>query len=176
MNVQTATLGGLTCQVLDALPDGAEPELVVVFCHGFGAPGTDLVSLGPEILSLREPLPSRLRFVFPAAPLAPAEMRMFGGRAWWPLDVEQITRAIEQGELRDMRQEIPEGMSVARDLLVALVDDVNRRNQRPTNALEAPAQRSRPRSHQFFRKATDRRNNGQLTHPVSRDCDGSQRQ
>ena len=34
----TTRLGELDCQVVDALPEGATPELVVVLCHGLGAP------------------------------------------------------------------------------------------------------------------------------------------
>ena len=58
MNVYSKTLGGLSCQVVDVLPDTQAPQLVVVLCHGFGAPGTDLVPLAGELLKLQPVLES----------------------------------------------------------------------------------------------------------------------
>jgi phospholipase/carboxylesterase len=96
----------------------------VILCHGFGATGTDLVSLGPELLRLKPELSSSVRFFFPEAPLALDELGMHGSRAWWPLDVERLTAAIEQGELRDLRNETPPGLVEAREKLLALVEQI----------------------------------------------------
>ena len=65
-------LGELDCHVVDALPEGATPDLAVVLCHGLGAPATDLVSLAPELMAIEEALADRVRFVFPGAPLTMA--------------------------------------------------------------------------------------------------------
>ncbi|WNZ63434.1 hypothetical protein QEG98_06780 [Myxococcus sp. MxC21-1] len=73
-------LGELDCHVIDALPEGATPELVVVLSHGLGAPATDLVPLGPELMAFQPALADRVRFVFPGGPMAWAH----GGRAWFP--------------------------------------------------------------------------------------------
>jgi phospholipase/carboxylesterase len=121
MRFQTRTYGGLQCQVFDALPDGVEPELVVVMCHGFGAPGADLVSLGPEIAAMRPELAGSLRFVFPAAPLSLDAFGLYGGRAWWLLDLEARMRMIERGEIRSLRNDVPHGLSEARDSMLDLV-------------------------------------------------------
>lgn len=124
-----ANYGGLECQVVD----GAEgsPELVVVLCHGFGAPGTDLVGLGPELLHLAPELKGRVRFVFPAAPLAPPDLAMYGGRAWWPLDVNRLLVAIETGQTRFLCEMVPEGLAAAREKLNGLIDEVGRQTGLP---------------------------------------------
>ena len=80
------TLGGLDC-VLFAPPDGRAAGLGV-FCHGFGAPGDDLVPLGAEILGA--PGTEALALLFPAAPVSLAAEGMPGGRAWWPLDMSRL--------------------------------------------------------------------------------------
>ena len=58
---------------------------VVILMHGYGAGGDDLVPLAQMM-----PVAPRVRFVFPAAPFTPPELAMFGGRAWWPIDIEAL--------------------------------------------------------------------------------------
>lgn len=135
MNLDSTTLGGLDCQVVDALPEGKSPELIVVFCHGFGAPGTDLVPLGPELLNLNPDLAEKVRFIFPAAPLSLDDFGMYGGRAWWHLDVEQLHAAIESGKFRDRRNDLPEGLPEARQMLSALVEVVAAQSGLSTSAI-----------------------------------------
>ncbi|MFP2928956.1 alpha/beta hydrolase [Pyxidicoccus sp. 3LG] len=113
-------LGELDCQVVDALPEGATPELAVVLCHGFGAPATDLVSLAPELMSVEAVLADRVRFVFPGAPLTLAELGMPHGRAWF-----HLPEAIMRGQLRDwdlFAREVPPGLPAARRALMSVVD------------------------------------------------------
>ena len=124
MNEQSMELGGLACHVIDSLPSGQKPSLAVILCHGFGATGTDLVSLGPELLRLEPELCSSVRFFFPAAPLSLDEFGMHGSRAWWPLDVEQLAAAIDRGEVRDLRNDVPPGLVEARKLLLAMVEEL----------------------------------------------------
>lgn len=116
MNRTFGTWGGLNCQVLDDLPASRKPSLLVVLCHGFGAPADDLVPLAPELHHLRPELAGGVRFVFPAAPLSLAAS-LWGGRAWWPIDMLEITASIERGELRDLRSELPAGMPPACEML-----------------------------------------------------------
>ena len=83
---------------------------VVVLLHGFGAPGDDLVPLFRILDVSRD-----VRFAFPQAPLSPPEMASYGGRAWWPRDLERL-----QG--RDRSNEVPQGLASARDKLIACLD------------------------------------------------------
>jgi phospholipase/carboxylesterase len=88
---------------------------LVVLCHGFGAPGDDLVAFGSVL-----PVAAGTRFAFPAAPLALPPM--FGdGRAWWMIDLVRIQRALERGEARELKREDPPAMADARGKLVQAV-------------------------------------------------------
>ena len=102
------TLGGLDC-VLFA-PAAGRVEGLAVFCHGFGAPGDDLVPLGGEILAA--PGTESLALLFPAAPLSLAGEGMPGGRAWWPLDLSRLQTGapLDAGELS---RRVPPGSAEA---------------------------------------------------------------
>ena len=128
------TLGGLTCRIVDASAE-TTPELAVVLCHGFGAPGTDLVGLAPELFHMAPQLAGRVRFVFPAAPLAPGDLALYGGLAWWDLDVNRLIMAIEQGQMRLLRDEIPEGLAAAREQLTRLLGDLRQQTALPLSRL-----------------------------------------
>jgi phospholipase/carboxylesterase len=124
MNMTSRVLGGLDCQIIDMIDSDRKPQLVVVVCHGFGATGTDLVPIGGELLQRSSLLAEQVRFIFPAAPLAPEEFGMFGGRAWWMLDIERMNSMIAEGRLRDLRNEHPDGLDEARSMLLSLIDEV----------------------------------------------------
>lgn len=131
MNLKQEILGGLNCQIVDLLKENQKPEMIVIFCHGFGAPGTDLVGLGPEILNLKPHLADKVQFFFPAAPLSLDAMGAYGGRAWWHLDVEKFMASIEGGLSRDLRSEKPEGLDEAHQMLVNMIDEIKNRYQLP---------------------------------------------
>ncbi len=103
-----------------------EPELLCVLCHGYGAPGDDLVGLVPEVLRAQPALSGRVAFAFPEAPLEIPGVPF--GRAWWPIDVTHFERALVSGKLEELFEEVPEGMAEARGLLresvTALARDV----------------------------------------------------
>lgn len=127
MNPIRTTLGSLTCHVVQRDPK-EQPDLIVVLCHGYGAPGSDLVPLAEEILG-RQPLArARIRFVFPEAPLALPELGFSGARAWWPLDVERLVSAQlgDESARQRYQQETPDGLSHSRRLLIRLVEELSR--------------------------------------------------
>lgn len=114
------TLGGLEARIVggsDGRGGGDGP--VVVLLHGFGAPGDDLVSLGPAL-----GLGKEVRFVFPCAPLRLDGVGMYGSRAWWMIDLERFQLAIMTGKARDLTKEVPDGLAAARAAVLALLDDV----------------------------------------------------
>ena len=77
----------------------------VILCHGFGAPGDDLVGLAGAI----EAGPG-VRWFFPEAPLDLGG----GARAWWPIDMVAIQIALMQGRPRVFDTEaVPPGMTDA---------------------------------------------------------------
>jgi phospholipase/carboxylesterase len=94
----------------DGKGGGAGPA--VVLCHGFGAPGDDLVGLGSSIPTARD-----VRWFFPEAPL---EIDFgFGqtGRAWWPIDMMALQEAMLRGRRDALADATPDGMFEARDAL-----------------------------------------------------------
>src|SRR5690349_11153768 len=94
MNPRLTRIGGLDAAVLDS---AADPQLLVVLCHGFGAPGDDLVPLAPEIVRVAPALAASTRFVFPAAPLSLGDMGHGEARAWWPIDFVELAHAARGG-------------------------------------------------------------------------------
>lgn len=116
--LQQRRVGELNCQIVTA----EQPQLLVVLAHGFGAPGDDLVPLAPHMLSLARELNEHAMFVFPAAPLSLAEYGYAMGRAWWPLDMEQLNRAIETGEFRDLRNQSPPELPRVRQMLCETIN------------------------------------------------------
>lgn len=115
------TLGSLRCRVLQE--GDRPPRLGVVLCHGFGAPGDDLVPLAEALLDERPQLRADVRFLFPEAPLDLGAYGMPGARAWWNIDVGRFQRATLQGPeaLRALAQDIPEGLAPARRQLLATI-------------------------------------------------------
>jgi phospholipase/carboxylesterase len=125
MALLTTQLGSLSCRVYQEA--AGPPTLAVVLCHGFGAPGDDLVSLGPELVR-RSPALAPVRFIFPSAPLSLAGIMpsaMGDSRAWWMLDMERMI-AIRMGQgpqtPEQLRAEVPDGLPQARRALMGLVD------------------------------------------------------
>lgn len=118
MHSVTAGLDVVTLQ----LDQRAPPAGVVVLCHGFGAPGTDLVGLA-EALSSFEPALAGVRFHFPAAPLSLGALGYGDARAWWMIDFEALEalRGAGPEALRAFRQVEPPGMPAARKALHAAV-------------------------------------------------------
>jgi phospholipase/carboxylesterase len=121
--VRELTLGGLEVRLAGGSDreGGGDGPLLVLF-HGFGAPGTDLVSLWR---SLR--VPREVRFAFPAAPLVldPSAPPEYAPRAWWMLDVMRLQRAVQEGRdaaLALAREPPPPGMAEARALVETFLD------------------------------------------------------
>jgi phospholipase/carboxylesterase len=155
MQVETRILGGLRCRLVGgsnsatrcpgtggARPPGAEgtnpagsggaaeplisPRIGVVLCHGYGAPGDDLVSLAAETFRADRTLEDRLCFVFPEAPLALSSMGPWDSRAWWPLDERILDAALTRGAPIETVREAPAELPVLRETLGRLLDELER--------------------------------------------------
>jgi phospholipase/carboxylesterase len=116
-------LGGLECIVAEAF-DTSRQKLAMIVMHGFGATGEDLVPLAEEIVHRDTSLADSVKFIFPAAPLEPEEMLDYGGRAWWPIDIAKLQRAMMLGDFRDLREELPELLPAARKHVLDIIDEV----------------------------------------------------
>ncbi len=123
LDFRTQQLGGLECIVAEGF-DPSRQKLAMIVMHGFGATGQDLVPLAEEIVHRDDSLADSVRFIFPAAPLEPQEMVDYGGRAWWPIDMAKLQRAMMLGDFRDLRADLPELLPAARQHVLDLIEEV----------------------------------------------------
>ena len=120
-DVVSSIAGELEVQVVQA-EAAARPPLLVVFNHGYGASGEDLVPFVPELLE-REPRLAPVRFAFPAGTLSLGMAAWGDARAWWPLDWMKLSTLSRSPEGRqELRNEVPEGMGSARRKLQGCVE------------------------------------------------------
>ncbi|SFI57112.1 alpha/beta hydrolase [Planctomicrobium piriforme] len=113
--------GALDAHVITAEP---APQLAAIFCHGFGAPGDDLVPLGAQLLQQFPSLLDQVEILMPCAPLSLADQGLPNSRAWWPLDLERLSRTIELSNFDDLRREVPDQLATSRELLLDLIKEV----------------------------------------------------
>lgn len=122
LNANLTEYGSLTCRVIDALPAGVAPQKLVVLCHGFGAPGDDLVTFGPHLISESSQIAETCRFVFPEAPIDLGPMGLPGGRAWWPINMAQLAAINETQDFEQLCAVTPDGMRDASRQLHAAIE------------------------------------------------------
>jgi len=84
----------------------------VILCHGFGAPGDDLVPLAGACDV------GAMRWFFPEAPLTVDLGTDEPGRAWWPIDMLALQLELSRGARAWDPAATPEGLFDARDALV----------------------------------------------------------
>ncbi len=129
--VQTTQFGELKSSVVD-WSNGKTPRLLVVFSHGFGAPGTDLVPLAGELQHVSPLIAEHVRFVFPQAPIDLAPLGMPGGRAWWPINMAQLATMHQTRDYRELTEVEPDGLRAASSQLSravqAMLDDAGLTN------------------------------------------------
>lgn len=114
-------LGGLKVRLVggsDGHGGGDGP--VVMLLHGFGASGDDLVPLADVI-----DVPGETRWLFPEAPLS-LNMGLGDSRAWWIIDFARIQADREAGRIRDLSAEIPQGLALARERVLAFLKELPR--------------------------------------------------
>jgi phospholipase/carboxylesterase len=122
MEVATVELGGLRCRVVRRSAANEPPKVVVVLCHGYGAPGTDLVGLAEPLLRFDRGIAERVAFIFPEAPLSLAAQGYPGGRAWWHIDLQRLLSDPSPATLDEFRRTCPEGLAEARAKLTAALE------------------------------------------------------
>ena len=111
--MRTELIGPLNCRILG---DPQQAKLTLILCHGYGAPGTDLVPLAQELISLDDRFAKEVAFVFPEAPHDLAELGMPGGRAWWPINMQRLQQMMQTNDFQELAKSEPPGMSQAREM------------------------------------------------------------
>lgn len=105
-------------------PRAKDPAVFVTLCHGFGAPGRDLVSLAEELVLLLAEGEAKPAFLFPCGPLDLEETHgMPDARAWWPINMARLAQLAAVDNLDELRNEIPPGIDHARTKLEDCVVD-----------------------------------------------------
>jgi phospholipase/carboxylesterase len=117
---ETRTIGELQCKLVNRAAAG-RPRGAVILCHGFGAPGTDLVSIADEVIGVVPEL-AELAYVFPFAPIKLDEY--YDSRAWWMIDIERIQSLMMRGEFRELADSCPADLPARRKQLSNLVGRV----------------------------------------------------
>lgn len=113
MNQTIQTFASLRCRIFDQLEEGESPERAVVLCHGFGAPGDDLATFGPDLLAASPRLAKRCRLYFPEAPIDLGPMGLPGGRAWWPINMQALGEMHQTRDFSQLTEVEPPGMAEA---------------------------------------------------------------
>lgn len=104
------------------LSSPGEMAAAVVLLHGFGAPGTDLVSLGDSLNA-----PEGTGLFFPEGPLdlgVQMGTGYAGARAWWPIDMAKLQAAQFTGQVQTAARGLANGLDIARPMIVALLDEL----------------------------------------------------
>ncbi|MEZ6122539.1 MAG: hypothetical protein R3C49_05105 [Planctomycetaceae bacterium] len=112
-NTSVSEFSGLKCRLLNTVPQGQEIRQLVILCHGFGAPGDDLVGLGPEMLRRSPELSQSCQMVFPAAPLDLSHLGMPGSRAWWEINMAALAMMHQTRNFEQLATVTPPGMHEA---------------------------------------------------------------
>lgn len=131
MPLEKSVIGQLNCTSVQ-MDNAAPPTSIAIFCHGFGAGGTDLVSLAHELVELKPNL-ATTRFVFPAAPL---ELEPgYDSRAWWLIDMEKLQRLMTNGEFRELRNESPDRLPICRTMICEIIGQLKQQYKLASNKI-----------------------------------------
>jgi phospholipase/carboxylesterase len=104
-------------------PRKGPPSALVTLCHGFGASGTDLVSLAEEIVPLLPETLGAPAFLFPEALIdLESEFGSPGPRAWWLINMARLAQLAAVDDFTELRNEVPAGIDEARSALEGCVE------------------------------------------------------
>ncbi len=126
MDTTERIIADLQCTVVDTNGCGDGFRAAVVMCHGFGAPGRDLVPVAAELVRAKPGGLDGVRFIFPMAPIQLDPGGFYDSRAWWPIDMIRLQQMLEQGSLRDLRRDRPALLDTRYAQLSDLLDEMCR--------------------------------------------------
>ncbi len=118
-------IGQLDCTVVCQTQS---PQACVILCHGFGAPGTDLVPIAHEMIRSTPDLRD-IAFIFPQAPIELDPM--FDSRAWWMIDIEKIQSLMMSGDFRELQNSKPDLLETRRDQITSIIEHAKIQYQLP---------------------------------------------
>ncbi|MEM6468679.1 MAG: lysophospholipase [Planctomycetota bacterium] len=119
MRARVERFGALDSYVIDG---GDTPSVLVILCHGFGAPGSDMVGVAEAWCSVLGENAKDFRFLCPIAPLSLDELGIPGGRAWWEINMSRLMQLVEASRFEELHSETPPGLDDARESFGSLVN------------------------------------------------------
>ncbi len=102
------------------------PDSLFVLCHGFGAPGDDLVGLVDHWIPRFDASNICPLMIFPAGPIDLTDEGMPGGRAWWRINMAHLMQMAMAHSFDEIRNEVPPGIESARKCLELVVEETRR--------------------------------------------------
>jgi len=99
-------------------PGSSDGPWIIIF-HGFGADASDLASFAQAIDA-----PKDVNWLFPDGPLEVPIGPHTMGRAWFPIDMAEIEKAMMAGTHRDMSELTPPGLETSRDLVLEMIAEL----------------------------------------------------
>lgn len=126
MHKSLAQIGNLDCTIVRSTQTNQPATSVVILCHGFGAPGTDLVGIADQLIEAGTGL-DQTEFIFPQAPIELDPM--FDSRAWWMLDMVKIQELMAKGEFREFGSSKPPELPERRKAITEIINDAKTRHQ-----------------------------------------------
>jgi phospholipase/carboxylesterase len=100
-------------------PGNPDKPTVVMF-HGYGANAADLYS----IADLKFMKDLELNWIFLEAPMAPPQIAMFGGRAWFDVDISHFQKLIMEGRFKEYYSREPENIDKLHDKISLFLEAV----------------------------------------------------
>ncbi|EPG73617.1 phospholipase/carboxylesterase [Leptospira fainei serovar Hurstbridge str. BUT 6] len=116
LNIPLEQIGPLKAARIKGDPNGP----YVIFFHGYGANAYDLLPLYSYM-----DVPIGTNFIFPDGILEIPLMPGYNGRAWFPIDMEALQRAMMAGGYRDFSDRYPQGLAEAREKAVQMIEALN---------------------------------------------------
>lgn len=101
---------------------GNDPDVAVVFFHGYGANMHDLFPLWEMWHK------DKFNWYFPNG-IQSLPMGYYEGRAWFSIDVIELERAMREGRSRDMKSSIPPELDTTLNMLENLVMELSKKHK-----------------------------------------------
>lgn len=118
MNVQTVNIQGIEC----LHQAGNDPDVGVIFLHGYGANMHDLFPLW-EVWHKEN-----FNWYFPNG-VQSLNMGYYEGRAWFSIDMVELDRAIREGRQRDMKNSVPPELAQTLTQLEHLITEISKKHK-----------------------------------------------
>lgn len=91
-----------------------EATHLVVLCHGFGAPGDDLMGCAEYFAGECEEAGIAPLFAIPQGVMDLSRYGMYGARAWWEINMAKLMELNQASSFDELRNEVPPGIDDAR--------------------------------------------------------------